>query len=178
MKAANILLMIFSLSSFALAQSPAPPLAPAPPELPAEIQPQLQPPIQPQTPPESPPKAQPPSSAIRVQPKSGNGFTYLCGGVGSDESAYMKRAAKKYDLMSTFATRDGSYIADVNIAISDKSGKATLQTTCSGPIMLVKFPRAGTYSIRAEVGGSAQTKTAQVPAKGGAHSMVFVWPPS
>jgi hypothetical protein len=176
MKATNILLMICSLSSSAFSQSPA--LAPAPPELPAEIQPQLQPPIQPQMPPESPPKAQPPSSAIRAQPKSENGFTYLCGGVGSDESAYMKRAAKNYDLMSTFATRDGSYIADVNIAISDKSGKATLQTTCSGPIMLVKFPRAGTYSIRAEAGGSVQTKTAQVPAKGSTRSIVFVWPAS
>ncbi|GAC1545300.1 MAG: carboxypeptidase-like regulatory domain-containing protein [Collimonas sp.] len=110
-----------------------------------------------------------------MQPKSENGFTYLCGGVGLDESAYMKRAAKKYDLMSTFATRTGGYLADVNIDISDKSGKAILQTTCSGPIMLIKFPHAGTYRVRAEVGGNAQTKVAQVQAKRSTHSVVFVW---
>ena len=172
MKATNIFLMILSLSSSALAQSPTPAPAPAPPELPAEMQPQLQPPMQPGM----QPKTQSASSGINVHPKTKNGFTYMCGGIGSDESAYMKHAAKKYDRMSTFARQDGSYLADININISDKSGKTTLQTTCSGPIMLVKFPHAGTYNIGADDGGNMQKKTVQVQAKGGSHSMDFVWP--
>lgn len=177
-----ILLMILSLSSSALAQSP-----PTPPEIPDEMQPMppgIKPPPTPAstspTPsgmqPESQLMTSPPPPAIRVQPKSENGFTYLCGGVGLDESTYMKRTAKKYDLMSTFAAQNGSYLADVNVDISDKGSKATLQTTCSAPILLIKFPRAGSYRIRAEVGGNAQTKTAQIQGKHSMQSMVFVWP--
>lgn len=178
-----ILLMILGLSSSALAQSP-----PTPPEIPDETQPMppgIKPPPTPApTPPtpsgmqsESQPMTSPPPPAIRVQPKSENGFTYLCGGIGLDESTYMKRTAKKYDLMSTFASRSGSYLADVNINISDKSGKATLQTTCSAPILLIRFPRTGTYRIRAEVGGDVQTKVV-VQEKRGTQSVVFVWPAS
>lgn len=148
MKAINILLMILSLCSTALAQS------------------------------DEQPETQPAPSALSVQPETQNGVTYLCGGVGSDESAYMKRAAKDYDLMSTFAAQNGSYLADVDVDISDRSGKSILQTTCSGPILLVKFPRAGSYRIRAETSGHAQTKTAQVRAKRGTRSVVFVWPAS
>lgn len=177
MKATSILLAMFSISFSALAQSPTPP------ELPAEMQPQLQPPLQPpvqaepQTPvlPESQPRAPAPPLAIHAQPQTENGFTYVCGGVSKDESTQMKRMAKKYDLMSTFATQKGSYLADINVNISSSDGKATLQTTCDGPIMLIKFPHAGTYRIRAAAGEDTQTKTAQVPGKGSMQSMVFVW---
>jgi len=160
MKATYIFLMILSLSSAALAQDPTP--------APADMQPPAQPGMQADT--------RSDSSGIKVHPKTENGFTYMCGGIGSDESNYMKHAAKNYNLMSTFARQDGSYLADININISDKSGKTTLQTTCSGPIMLVKFPHAGTYTIRADAGGRTQTKTAQVQAKGGSHALDFVWP--
>ncbi|MFC5475631.1 hypothetical protein [Paraherbaspirillum soli] len=196
MKATTILLMMFSLSGTALAQSPS-----TPPELPADMQPQLQPPLEPPMPPQQPEthppmqmppqmqqapsptqipsgatnKSVPSSGPISVQPKTENGFTTLCGGVGLDESTYMKRAAKNYDVMSTFAARGGNYLADVKLDISDKSGKSTLQTTCDGPILLIKFPRAGTYRIRADVGGNVQTKTAQIQGKHGVQTMVFVW---
>ncbi|MEM4986406.1 hypothetical protein V8G57_03290 [Collimonas sp. H4R21] len=181
MNTITIMLVILGLSSSALAQS-----SPTPPEIPDETQPMppgiKRPPTPAPTPPTpsaTQPESQPMASqppAIRAQPKSKNGFTYLCGGVGLDESTYMKRTAKEYDLMSTFSSRGGSYLADVNIDISDKSGKARLQTTCSGPILLIKFPSAGTYRIRAEVGGEVQTKIARVQAKRSPHSVVFVWP--
>jgi hypothetical protein len=148
MKATSILLMILSLCSTALAQSG------------------------------EQPEMQPAPSAVSVQPETENGVTHMCGGVGLDESTYMKRAAKDYDLMSTFAAQDGSYLADVNVDISDRAGKSILQTTCSGPILLVKFPRAGTYRIRAEMDGHAQTKTTQVQAKRSTRTVVFVWPAS
>jgi hypothetical protein len=146
MKATAILLMTLSLSSAAWAQS------------------------------ETQPEMQPSSSAVSLHPETENGVTHVCGGVGLDESTYMKQAAKDYDLMSTFAAQDGSYLADVHVDISDKSGKSILQTTCSGPILLVKFPRAGAYRIRAEINGHAQTKITQARAKHGTRSVAFVWP--
>ena len=124
------------------------------------------------------PEMQPPLANVSVQERNKNGFTYVCGGVGSDESAYLKQIAKNYDLMSTFARRDGSYLADINIAIKDKRGQAALKITCPGPMMLVKFPHPGTYQIQAEVGDSTVTETIQIPAKGHPSSKVFEWPAS
>ena len=121
---------------------------------------------------------QPPSAGVNVHDRNKNGFTYVCGGVGSDESAYMKKLSKNYDLMSTFARRDGSYLADINVAIKDKSGRVALQFTCGGPMMLVKFPHPGTYRIEAEVGDSTVTETVQIPAKSHPSSKVFEWPAS
>lgn len=118
------------------------------------------------------------SAGVNVHERNKNGFTYVCGGVGSDESAYMKEIAKNYDLMSTFARRDGSYLADINIAIKDKSGQAVLKITCAGPMMLIKFPHPGTYQIQAEVEDSTVTETVQITAKRRPSSKVFEWPTS
>jgi hypothetical protein len=113
------------------------------------------------------------------EPKTENGVTYLCGGVGLDESASMKQQAGNYDLMLTFAARDGSYLADANVDIADARGRPVLQTTCGAPILLVDLPKGGTYRIRSEIAGYTQTKTVNVQnKKGSAKSLVMVWPSS
>jgi hypothetical protein len=92
--------------------------------------------------------ALPPSSTV-------NGITYVCGGVGSEEAERMKRAARDYDLMLTFATKTGSYVSDVQVAIADARGRSLLNTSCNGPIMLVNLPKGGRYHIRGESEGRA-----------------------
>lgn len=111
-----------------------------------------------------------------MQPKTENGVTYLCGGVGLDESTAMKQAAKNYDLMSIFAAQDGSYLADVNVEILGKGDTPILQTTCDGPMLLVKVPQAGSYRIRATIDGHVQTKRVQAGGGRGVKRLVFVWP--
>jgi hypothetical protein len=91
-----------------------------------------------------------------------NGITYVCGGVGSGEAASMKQAAPQYDLMLTFATKSGEYLADVNVDISDARGRSLLNTACDGPIMLVDMPKAGRYRVRAELAGHATSGIVQV----------------
>lgn len=120
--------------------------------------------------------AQQDSAQADLQPQTENGITYLCGGVGLDESTAMKQEAKNYDWMSTFAAQDGSYVADVKVEILGKGGKTLLDTTCEGPIMLVKMPNAGSYRMRASIDGHAQTKTAAVKSGHGTSRLVFVWP--
>jgi hypothetical protein len=96
----------------------------------------------------------PPAAPLAVlTPVTENDITYLCGGVGQEEAAHMKQAARDYDLMLTFAARDGSYLADVNVDIADSGGKSMLKTVCDAPIMLVDLPRSGTYRLKAETGG-------------------------
>ena len=119
----------------------------------------------------------PPAPMTQLEPKTESGFTYLCGGVGAEEAQQLKQAARDYDMMLTFTTRKGNYLADVNVNIKDQQGKTALTTTCDGPLMLVDFPRSGTYRIQAETGGYTLNKTAHVRAKGRSHAaLVMAWP--
>lgn len=100
-------------------------------------------------------------------------ITYVTGGFGQEESCAMKAAAGNYNLMLTFAERDGSYVADVNVQIIDSSGRTVLQTL-SGPLLLVDLP-AGKYRIAADYNGIARLRTVSV---GGSHHGRFTltWP--
>jgi len=124
-----------------------------------------------------------PSPIARLKPVTHEDITYLCGGVGDEEAAYMKAEAKRYDMMLTFATRDGAYLADVDVDIKDAKGNSLLQTACDSPIMLVDLPRGGTYKVRAETAGYALNKTVRIASgksgKGGRQqvaSTVLSWP--
>ena len=109
-----------------------------------------------------------------------NDVAYLCGGVGQNEAAYMKDQAKNYDMMLTFATRKGDYLANVDVDIKDGRGDSILQTTCDGPMLLVDVPNGGTYHIHAEASGYSLNRTAHVS---GGHNrrqrvsrVAMVWP--
>jgi hypothetical protein len=112
----------------------------------------------------------------RLQPKTENGITYLCGGVGEEQASYMKQSKGDYDLMLTFATRSGEYLADVDVAIKDAKGKQVLQTKCDGPMLLVNLPRSGAYRVQAQAEDYSLRKTVNVKAKGNTRSVVMVWP--
>ncbi len=129
---------------------------------------------------EDPIAALPPAGPVKtLAAKTENGITYLCGGVGKEEAAYMKQAARGHDLMLTFATRRGDYLADVNVTIEDARGETVLQTTCDAPIMLVDMPKSGTYRIHAEAAGYAQDRTARVNTRKPAlAALVMTWPQS
>lgn len=131
------------------------------------------------TPPASPNargKLPPPAPLTRLTAKTENGVTYLCGGIGQDEASEMKEAARDYDLMLTFAARDGSYLADVNVDIADARDNSLLKTTCNAPIMLVDLGRSGTYRIRAETGGNTVSRSVRVQPREPGKSVVMVWP--
>lgn len=129
---------------------------------------------------EAGPDQQPPPSPIaRLKPVTQDEVTYLCGGVGEEESSYMKQEAKDYNLMLTFATRSGAYLADVDVDIRDAKGNPVLQTSCDSPILLVELPRGGSYRVHAETAGYALNKTVRVGGGKRAQSLasaVLSWP--
>lgn len=118
----------------------------------------------------------PPAPMTRVEPVTDNGVTYLCGGIGLDESERLKREARNYDLMLTFVARDGSYLADVNIDISDARGQSLLKLRCDAPMMLIELPKSGTYHVRAETGGHMLTRTVQVGTSQQGKALTLTWP--
>jgi hypothetical protein len=103
-----------------------------------------------------------PSPVARLQPKTADGVTYICGGVGKEEASYMKREAKKHDMLLTFAGKDGEFLADVNVAIKDAKGNTVLETTCDGPMMLVDLPKGGKYRVHAVANGYPIDQTVTV----------------
>jgi hypothetical protein len=112
-----------------------------------------------------------------MEAKREGGFTYVCGGVGEQEAARMKNMAGDYDMMLTFATRKGAYLADVNVDIKESKGRAELQAMCGGPIMLVDVPHTGTYQVHAEAGGYTLNQTARVTAnRRNIDALVMHWP--
>ncbi|MDC8756327.1 carboxypeptidase regulatory-like domain-containing protein [Janthinobacterium fluminis] len=114
--------------------------------------------------------------AAHLAPTTENGVTYLCGGIGSTEAAQMKRDASAYNLMLTFAENTGAYLANVGVNISDARGNTILETTCDAPIMLVNFPKAGTYRVKAEVDGHPLNRVVRVSGRGRHSAVSMVWP--
>lgn len=115
-------------------------------------------------------------SATLPEAQTENGIRYVCGGVGSDEAASLKQAAREHNLALTFATRDGSYLADVDVTIADARGRSLLSTTCNGPIMLVDVPKSGTYKVSAQVNGREASGTVQVPSHAKGKHLALVLP--
>ncbi|MDB5948032.1 MAG: hypothetical protein JWQ33_3058 [Ramlibacter sp.] len=118
-------------------------------------------------------------AASWAQPQpAGNGAsgTHMCGGIGQGDQQRMKDAARDHDLMLTFATANGSYLADVQVQIRDSHGSAVVDVRCDGPIMLVDLPAAGSYRVTARAGGIARDRTVTLVRGKRPASATFVWP--
>lgn len=119
---------------------------------------------------------EPDTTLASLEQLTENGVKYVCGGIGSDEAAHLQRAASGYDLMMTFAASTGAYLADVDVTISDSRGRAVLNVTCDGPILLVDLPNRGNYRVEAEAEGRTLTRTARVEQRGSAQRIRMAWP--
>lgn len=121
-----------------------------------------------------------PAPMRELAPQADSGYRYLCGGVGENEASLLKSRAREHDLVLTFAARNGAYLADIDVHITDARGTHVLDATCDGPIMLVDVPASGNYRIVARSGGEERSRTVSVRASGKANaqarSVTMVWP--
>jgi len=101
-----------------------------------------------------------------------NGITYRTGGVGQPESTDMRAAAGRYSLMMTFAERNGDFLDDIKVDITDRMGSQILDIV-SGPILLVDLP-SGWYKVSAEFGGKTLVRTVEVGS--GTSRLAYAWP--
>jgi hypothetical protein len=89
---------------------------------------------------------------------------YLSGGVGEDEQQAIKAAAASYPLTLELATagpQRNPYIADARVEIRDARGRAVLDTTVEGPLVLVRAP-AGTYTVDVDWNGAQLERVIQI----------------
>ncbi len=92
--------------------------------------------------------------------KTQGSVSFVSGGIGSDESEAMKRAASRYSIsieMASTARPRAEYVADVKIDIRDQRGTTVLSTTSEGPFLLAKLP-PGAYTISAARNGKSQER--------------------
>ena len=88
---------------------------------------------------------------------------FIAGGIGVDECKVMQSEACNWPLQLMFSeiqkgTTFGSWIADVDIKITDKSGDSVLSIISEGPLVLVKLP-PGTYILTANYFGKVATRS-------------------
>lgn len=117
----------------------------------------------------------PPPGRMLPEPKTENGVTYLCGGIGIGEADRMRELAGKYDLMVTFAASNGAFLADVGVEIAH-GGNTLVKAQCDAPIMLVDAPKPGSYRITARTDGNELVRTARVQDGKMGQLVTFTWP--
>jgi hypothetical protein len=119
--------------------------------------------------------AQSAPQAAATASASATAAEFRCGGVGQEDQQRMKSDAGRHDLMLTFATSTGAYLADIDFEISS-GDKVVLQGRCNGPLMLVDLPADGSYQVRASANGKEQRKVVSIGGKPA--TATFVWPAS
>ena len=97
---------------------------------------------------------------------------FKCGGIGDDSQKQMKAEAAQHDMLLTFSTPSGAYLADIDVEISS-GGKVLVQGRCAGPLMLVDLAGKGSYQVKAVSNGREQRKTVTLGARPARVS--FVW---
>ncbi len=100
--------------------------------------------------------------------------TYLNGGIGRSEEAAMHRVAHEFPLRIAFSERkDGEFLADVPVVISDAQGNPVFQLPNAGPMLYVMLPH-GRYKVSARFKGRTETQEVALDAKGG-KDLYFHW---
>ena len=104
-------------------------------------------------------------AAISLAERSQGPVSYVSGGVGADQAAAMRQAAANYPLTLEMASAAGgprdAYVSNAKVDIWDASGKAVLDITAEGPLVLVNLP-SGTYHVAVNWNGMQRDKTVVV----------------
>lgn len=87
--------------------------------------------------------------------------SFVCGGIGSDESSAMRAAMKQHPLSLLFARPNGDYLADVEVRVKDGTGATAMAFRAGGPVCLIDLP-SGSYTIEATSGDLTKTERATV----------------
>jgi hypothetical protein len=156
---------------------PPPPPSMAPPEAPPATTevippPPSMPPAQQAVTPVMPqPPSQPPTPPALQAQQQGN-ITFVSGGAGDEDRDALKQVESQYNLRLLFAARNGDFLANVAVTLSDTRGNAVLDTIADGPIFYARVP-SGRYRLTVSNEGQAQSRDISIG--GGAVSQDFYW---
>lgn len=98
---------------------------------------------------------------------------FVSGGVGEESNARMQALSKEFNLRLLFAAKDGHYLADVAVTITDAHGARILETVAQGPWLLATLV-PGKYVITAIYAGTTVTRATTMPSSG-RREVFFRW---
>lgn len=102
-------------------------------------------------------------------------LSYITGGIGKTEADAMRAAASDFPLaLMLSSSKDGNFIADVELSVKTQDGAQLLHTDTAGPIVLARLPK-GHYRVEARYDGRMLVREVEVdPAK---RAMLYLnWP--
>jgi hypothetical protein len=114
-----------------------------------------------------------PARSADDQVMSSGSVKFVSGGVGEDSAARIAALSKDFNLKLLFAQKDGHYLADIAVSISDARGGKVLEAVSEGPWLLAKLA-PGKYQVTASYGGKPFTRAITIPDTG-QREMVFRW---
>jgi hypothetical protein len=100
----------------------------------------------------------------------------VAGGVGLNARDALRADAPPHNVKMVFTLDTGSYLADVDVKVTDSSGKTVIDGVSDGPWLYAQLP-AGRYTADASYGGKTMTKRFSVN-KSGQMTTYFRWPAS
>ena len=100
--------------------------------------------------------------------------TYVNGGIGESEQATMRRIANEFPLRITFsAQKDGEFVADVPVVITDAKGNPVFELSKAGPLLYVMLPN-GKYKVSSRFKGLTESQEVTLTGKDG-KDLFFHW---
>jgi len=85
---------------------------------------------------------------IITEGKTAQGFSYLYGGVGSDEREMVEKRGAAYNVKLSFAAKGGAFLSDVTVVIADAKIGELVSLITDGPLFFIQLP-PGTYTVNA-----------------------------
>jgi len=106
-----------------------------------------------------------PSLPLEVQ--SMGGVTFITGGIGDEELEQIKASEHDYNLHILMSATGGAFVSDVDLRLTDATGKELVSIQGAGPYFYAKLP-AGSYTV--ELNDSGESK--KIPVKIGTNSNI------
>lgn len=104
------------------------------------------------------------------------GASAVSGGVSVNARDSLRAQTPPHNVKMVFSLNTGNYVSDVQVKVTDKSGKVVLDELSNGPWLYAKLP-PGSYTAAATYNGSTVKQNVSV-ARSGARTAQFRWPAS
>lgn len=120
----------------------------------------------------------PPRDIPMIEPigesKSHEDVTFVTGGVGAEERAFIEATKGDYNLHITNASETSAFVDDARVSIYRANADEQMLDVTAGPLLYVRLP-AGNYTLLAVKGTQTIRQNFKAPKKGAPAKLVLTW---